>query len=57
MMLGKLGIEQVGAMGLQLADRALLVDAHQATVSGDIGCQDSREPPVQTFACQGYLRG
>ena len=56
-MLGELGIEQKGAMGLQLPDRAFLVGAHQPAVAGDIGRQDGRKPPVQTLACQGCLRG
>jgi len=56
-MLGELGIEQGSAMSLQLPDRAFLVGAHQPAIASDIGRQDGREPPVQTLACQGYLRG
>ena len=56
-MLGELGIEQKSAMGLQLPDRAFLVGADQPAVACDIGRQDGRQPPIQTLAYQGCLRG
>ena len=56
MMLGELGIEQRGAMGFQLSDGALLIGADQPAITGNIGCEHGRKPPVQTLGCQGCLR-
>jgi hypothetical protein len=43
--LGDLGVDEFLTMGLELAQRAFLVDAHQPAIAGDIGRENGRQPP------------
>ena len=48
-MLGDLGIDQVAPVRLEGCQRADLVRAHHAAVSGDIRRQNRRQPPLDTL--------
>ena len=46
--LGDLGIDEFLAMGLELAQRAFLVGAHQLAIAGDVACEYRSQPAVDT---------
>ena len=44
-MLRDLGIDEFATVRLERCESAFLVNAHQAAVAGNIGCEDSGQPP------------
>src|SRR5262245_41431835 len=45
-MLSDFGIKNFAPGRLERGESAFLVNAHQPTVAGDIGCEDGSQPPV-----------
>jgi hypothetical protein len=57
LVLGDLRVDQIAAQRPEARKRAGLVPFHQTAVSGDIGCQNGREPALDPLCAQGALPG
>jgi hypothetical protein len=52
---GDYGIDQLLADGPEALEGTFLVIPHKPTVTGCIGREDRRQPPVWPLDCQGFL--
>ena len=50
-MLRYLGIDDFASVGLERCESTFLVNAHQAAVAGNIGCEDGGQPPFNARLC------
>lgn len=53
--LGNLRVHESVAMGLELGERSLLVSAHKAAITGDVGRQDGCKASLYALGSQGDL--
>jgi len=56
-MFGDLGIDQFASDRLQRSEGAFLVGAHPPGITGDIGGEDRRQPPLDSLSAQCLLPG
>jgi len=57
LVLGDLRVDQIAAQRPEARKGAGLVPFHQTAVSGDIACQNGREPALDPLCAQGALPG
>ena len=53
-MFADLGLDELGVMGIQLREGALVVGRDQAAVAGDVGHQDGHQPALEVLATHRF---